>query len=111
MTKHVCAFSGRAAEHGHHATGRGADGRYLDPDLVIPLTRRMHVVEHVALRRSGLDDPTTMSSALLRLRRAGHLFVRLGEHHGEGSVIIPARFVGSVGHMLVGVADELGGEA
>jgi len=105
----VCVFTGRAADHLHHATGRGPDGRYLDADLVVPLARRMHVVEHAALRRSGLDEVTRVSPTVLRLRRAGHLLVRLGEHHGEGSVTLPAPSVRALGRMLGEVADDIEG--
>ena len=107
----VCIFTGRPADHFHHATGRGLDGRYLNADLVVPLVRRMHVVEHAALRRSGLDEATQLSPTVLRLRRAGHLLVRLGEHHGEGSVTLPAPSVRALGEMLNEVADELAGDS
>ena len=109
--KPLCAFTGRVADNGHHATGRGADGRYLDPYLVVPLARGMHVVEHQAWRRLGIDDPEMIAPAILRLRRSGHLWFRLGAHHGSGVVTLPATSVLAHGAMLNDVADELAGDA
>ncbi len=106
----VCAFTGRSADHWHHVTGRGVDGLYLD-DLVFPLARRQHVLEHQAWRRVGLDDATQLPPSVLRLRRAAHLWVRLGAHHGFDLVTLPAPSVLAHGVMMNEVADELAGEA
>jgi hypothetical protein len=103
-----CVFhSERPADHLHHVTGRDADGDYLDPLLVVPLAHRQHVVEHQAWNVAGIGDGAAGSN-VLRLRRVGHLLVRMGEHHGIGFVVLPASFVRQMGLMLHRVADDHG---
>ncbi len=51
---YLCVFVGRRADHLHHPSGRDADGKYLDRDLVIPLARVQHDLEHVALDQTTL---------------------------------------------------------
>jgi hypothetical protein len=70
----------------------------------------MHVVEHSAWRRAGIDDATMIAPSILRLRRVSHLFIRLGDHHGTSVVPLPAPSVLALGAMLSEVADELAGE-
>jgi hypothetical protein len=51
----------------HHVTGRGDDGKYLDPEWAWPLCTSCHNNMHWALRRRQLDRPT--GEADYRLRR------------------------------------------
>jgi hypothetical protein len=99
-------FTSRAAEELHHSTGRDADGRYLDPALVVPLTRRQHVVEHVGWRALGIGEGAGLDPDVLRLRRAAFHLVRLADHHGAGVVALPASFVRELGLMLGQVASR-----
>ena len=102
-----CVFLGRPAEHFHHLTGRGVDGDYLDPALVVPLSLDQHIVEHQAWAVVGIADGEDLDPFILRLRRAGQLLVRLGDHHGDGTATIPTLTVVALGDMLHEVADAL----
>ncbi len=102
-----CPFCGQVADHLHHMTGRDAFGSYLDPGLRVPLTRRCHVVEHQTWRIGGMDDGVGGSPNSLRLLRSGLLLVRLGEHHEDGSVWLPASTVRELGRMQVDISRQL----
>jgi hypothetical protein len=103
-----CPFTGRPAEHLHHLTGCDAEGAYLDLLLVLPLLRRQHVIEHQCWSEEFADGVDTDPN-VLRLRRSGHLFIRLGEHHAGGVVVLPAIAVAEMGRMLNRVADRIAG--
>jgi hypothetical protein len=103
-----CVFLGRLADELHHVTGRDASGAYLDPALVVPLARRQHVVDHTGWRVAGVGEGVDLGPDFLRLARSGLHLVRLGEHHGESVVILPAPFVRELGLMLQRVAANLG---
>jgi hypothetical protein len=103
-----CVFFDRPAEELHHPSGRGTDGQYLDPAFVAPLVCRQHVVEHAAWKVAGVRDGAELSPNFLRLKRSGLLLVRLGEHHGNGLVTLPAWFVLEFGLMLHRIAADLG---
>jgi len=103
-----CVFTGRIADARHHVTGRGADGLYLDPALVVPLARRQHVVEHSGWRVVGIGEGVDVRTDVLRLRRAAFHLVRLGEHHGAGVAMMPATFLRELGLMLHRIAADLG---
>jgi len=102
-----CAFTGQPADELHHPTGRNAAGRYLDPDFVLPTVRRQHNLEHQSwgpsYKETVVDDPD-----VLRLRRTGHLLIRLGEHRTGASVELPAAFAVALGLMLHQIADRSG---
>lgn len=95
-----CVFTGRSADHLHHMTGRGGDGGYLDPELVVPLSRAQHVSDHVCWRVSGIGEGADIPASVLRLRRSGHLLVRLAQHHAPGLVSFPAETLLNLGLML-----------
>lgn len=96
-------FTGAAASDWHHVSGRGPDGHYFDPDLVVPLTRRQHVVEHQLWRAGGIDKAKG-SIRVIRHRRIATLLCRLGRK--EGNVTLPASFFLALGKFLL----EEGGE-
>jgi hypothetical protein len=107
-TDYRCVFLGRLADEMHHVTGRDADGVYLDPALVVPLVRRQHVVEHTGWRVVEVDEGADRCPNFLRLTRTGLHLVRLGQHHGEGAVLLPAPFIRELGMMLQRVATDVG---
>lgn len=101
-------FTGRVADHDHHPTGRGPDGNYFDPLLVVPLSHKQHMTEHVVWRAFDLEDDQ-LPALKLRLLRAGNLLVRLGEYHDGGVVYLPARTVLGYGRLLQSIASEVAG--
>lgn len=102
-----CPFTGEQADELHHLTGKDHSGAYLDPLLVVPLTRDQHVIEHQGWYRTGIGEHETGDLTDLRLRRAGQLLIRLGQHHGERSVTLPAGFLRALGRFLLEVASQL----
>ena len=104
---HLCVFCGRGADHLHHPSGRDADGNYLDPDLVVPLTRVHHDLEHVALNGTLFGDASPHSPDVLRLRRTAHLLLRLVDHIGTETIPLPMSFVGELALMLHRIARDL----
>jgi hypothetical protein len=103
----LCPFVRRPADALHHVSGRAPDGSYFDPALVVPLAHRPHLLEHVAWRVAGIEDSTKAPGIVLRLRRTGHFWVRLGQHHEDGLVELPAPTVCEHGFFLHRIADEL----
>jgi hypothetical protein len=77
----VCRNASR--ERGHHVTGRGADGEYLDAVLKAPLCHDDHELCHEDLRNAGLDRPcqarTLVEQVEYRLRRIALFFARVAE--------------------------------
>jgi hypothetical protein len=102
-----CPFTGEPADQLHHPTGRGADGKYLDQELVVPFILDQHVIEHQAWDRTKIGEDIVANPNWLRLRRTGQLLVRLGEFHGEGTVSLPSPFVRQLGFLLLRVAAEI----
>lgn len=100
-----CVFLGRTAEHFHHTSGRGVDGKYLDPKLVVPTVRHRHVLVHSCWGAVGIGDGVGIDRNVLRLRRNGLLLVQLAEHHGLADIVLPSFFVAELGLMLQQIAD------
>jgi hypothetical protein len=100
-----CPFLGRPADAFHHVTGSGSDAIHLDPPLVVAVSLRAHGAEHVGWRSTGIDDTQGQDQDTLRLRRAAHFLVRLGEHHGDKVVTLPAETVAQLGLLLHRIAD------
>jgi hypothetical protein len=48
---------GHGPLHRHHVTGRGCDGDYLDPELLVGLCWTCHHDVHDILRTIGCDTP------------------------------------------------------
>ena len=103
---HHCVFLGRTADHLHHVTGRDIDGVYLDPHLVVPLARVQHVLEHQCWAPL-FADRVAGNANVLRLRRTGHLLIRLGQHEGNRRVTLPAETILQLGLMLQLIVDDL----
>jgi hypothetical protein len=108
VADHRDVFTGGVADETHHVSARGPDGIYLDPPLVIFLVRYQHVIEHVVQRAAGVGEGADLPPDFLRLTRSGLFLVRLGEHHGDGIVTLPATFVRETGLMLHRVAANIG---
>jgi hypothetical protein len=103
---YACVFTGRVAEHLHHVTGGGADGAYLDVDLVLPLGVVLHNREHQSWG-PRFKEMVDGDRNVLSLRRSGSLHVHVGEHHQDGYVAFPAFYVVQHGLMLHRIADDL----
>lgn len=99
-------FNGRPADELHHITGR-IEGRYPDPDFVVPLTRAEHALEHSLWRAAGIGEESDLPSAVLRLRRASHFFVRLGRRHAGREIVLPDFVVVHHGLSLARISDEI----
>jgi hypothetical protein len=100
-----CLFTGRRAEELHHVTGRGPDGEYLDPDLLVPLTVRQHAVEHQTWTTYLIGEDACRSLPILRLLRAGLLLIRLSETAAD-EIVLPAWFVLELGRFIQRMARE-----
>jgi hypothetical protein len=79
----ACIFCGEPADDDHDITARGADGRYLDPELKSPLCHSCHELCGDDLYTHGLAVPgggsTFLESLELRLARLGVFLGRLAE--------------------------------
>lgn len=106
-THFSCPFTGRPAEQLHHTSGRDADGHYLDPDLVLPLSLVQHNCEHTGWNVAGFGDGARADPNVLRLRRNAHPLLRLADLHRDGLVIVPAFYVEQLAWMLLRIADAL----
>lgn len=91
-------FTGEPAQEWHHCTGRGPDGEYLDPELVVPLTERQHGLEHQMWRATGIDRASG-STRVIRTQRLACLLLRLG--HEKGTVTVPTSFLLGIGNLLL----------
>jgi hypothetical protein len=100
-----CAFLGRRADHLHHVTGTDADGVYLDPLLVVPISAPQHDIEHVGWRALGIGEGAALPPDTLRLLRISHLFIRLGDVDTPTGVL-PTIFLRELGRTLQRVAGE-----
>jgi hypothetical protein len=63
---------GHGPLHRHHVTGRGSDGEYLDPDLLVGLCWPCHHDVHDILRMIGCDNPGSVEPGV-----AGRMMPRL----------------------------------
>jgi hypothetical protein len=105
-SNYYCAFTNRPAEQLHHATGRDSGGNYFDPMLALPLVVVQHNREHQSWGPS-FKDLAEGDPSILRLRRLASLSIRLGEHHRDGYVQLPAFFVVQLGQTLHCIANDL----
>jgi hypothetical protein len=106
-----CLVCGAAGCRGHHPTGRGPDGRYLDPDLTFPSCHDHHELSHDDWRALGIQDCehgqepgqrlAFIERVELRLRRLAATVGRVAEAHPQHKwLAAPAR-------VLKRMADEL----
>lgn len=105
MRAATCLWCGAPSIEGHHLSGRGPDGAYLD-DLIVPLCKSHHDLVHVLLRRLGIDwPPSGMPLLEYRVRRlAVHLDV--STRFGRPFSLVPP--AARSGHdLLVEAADAL----
>jgi hypothetical protein len=73
----ACAACGRQRPlHRHHVTGRGRDGDYLDPGLLVGLCWPCHHDVHDILRTIGCDNPGSIEPGVTG--RMTTRLVRLG---------------------------------
>jgi hypothetical protein len=91
----LCKTDGRttAGCRGHHPTGRGPDGRYLDPNLKLPYCHDHHELSHDDWRALWIDDSerdrqperrlTFIERVERRLRRLAATVGRLAEAHPQ----------------------------
>jgi hypothetical protein len=103
-----CPFTGRTADHLHHAFGRDALGEYFFPSVEVPLGQRLHVVQHQLWGIDGIADGTDADPVVLCLGRGGRLCVHLGEHHDDTATVeLPAVFVREFGRALQQLANDI----
>jgi hypothetical protein len=81
----VCVFCGRPADFRHHWTGRGADGRYLDPELAAWTCHSDHELcgnddwHTLGIYDADPAQTTFLDSLELRLARLGSGLGRVAE--------------------------------
>jgi hypothetical protein len=79
----ACLFCGEPFDDRHDVTGRGGDGCYLDPQLLVALCHSDHELAGDDLRTTGLDAPPAGGTFLelleYRLARIACFLGRLGE--------------------------------
>ncbi len=79
-----CAICGGSVERLHHLTGRGPDGRYLDPELQVGVCHDDHELAHDDLRHDGTDKPLRVvcvfEGVAYRLERVAAFLSRVAEH-------------------------------
>jgi hypothetical protein len=88
-----CLWCGAAGWRGHHPTGRGPDGEYLDPELRLPYCHDHHELSHddwrtLEVHASGRSDEPErglcfIERVALRLRRLAATVGRLAEAHPQ----------------------------
>jgi hypothetical protein len=104
----ICGAHGRRA---HHPTGRGPDGRYLDPELRLPYCHDHHELAHDDWRTLFIEDrelgqepnrPLAFIERVeLRLRRLAATVARLAEAYPQ------YQWLAALAGALKGWADEL----
>lgn len=81
----LCPLCDGPAGKGHHVTGRGADGRYLDPESVLRTCHDDHMLLHDDWNTLGAADGaancdhTFLGSLEVRLTRTAALAGRVAE--------------------------------
>ena len=106
-----CLWCGAGGCRGHHPTGRGPDGRYLDPDLKFPGCHDHHELSHDDWRTLEIDDSERaqepeqrlcfIERVALRLRRLAVTAGRLAETYPQ------AKWLAAGARALKRWADEL----
>jgi hypothetical protein len=80
-----CWACGGPLERKHHPTGRGPDGRYLDPRFRAALCHDDHELIHDGWRAQGFEvveaPLTAVASVELRARRTAATYARLSNEH------------------------------
>jgi hypothetical protein len=106
-----CLLCPEPADDPHHLTGRGHDGRYLDPQLVVPLCHSHHELAEDDLRAPGLVAPatasTTIESVAVRLQRSAIFLGRVIQCLAECLPGELGRFLAHFARSLQNWADDL----
>ena len=95
---------------GHHVLGRGVDGDYVKPEILIPLCQREGGTCHQGgvhrlFRAAGVEGPMEATNGVLILRIATTLgWLSVGR---TGDLVIPCAFVADVADVLGGIGREL----
>jgi hypothetical protein len=95
---------------GHHVLGRGADGRYVEPEILIPLCQREGGTCHQGgvhrlLRAAGVEGPMEATYGVIVLRIAATLgWLSIGR---TGDLLIPCTFVADLADVLGGIGRDL----
>jgi hypothetical protein len=103
-----CVFLGQIAEHLHHSSWRDADGKYIYPDLVLPVARSQHGIIHKVGNSKGFGEDSELPSLALAHYRISQELDLLGRHHGDGTVTFPAFYVVELGRVHLHVAEQFG---
>ena len=77
MNGEFCAYCGRPATERDHPSGKGTDGRYLDPSLWLPCCRRCNMLGVDLWRAVGLVEIDGRSPHAVRMGRLGLALARL----------------------------------
>jgi hypothetical protein len=91
----------------HHLLGRGADGRYVEPELLIPLCQPddHQLGVHAVLKAAGVDGPMGATPGVI-VGRVACAFGWLAWDR-QGDITLPGEFLASVADVLGGVGRAL----
>lgn len=95
---------------GHHVLGRGADGRYVQPEILVPLCQREGATCHQGgvhrlLVAAGVEGPMEATHGVLVLRIATALgWLSIGR---SGELLVPCGFVADVAEVLGVIGRDL----
>ena len=104
-----CGYVG-AGVGGHHVRGRGADGRYVAPEILIPLCQREGATCHQGgihrlLQTAGVDGPMQATHGVLIVRIATTLgWLSIGR---SGDLVVPCAFLADLADVLGRIGRDL----
>lgn len=104
-----CGYCGPGVG-GHHVLGRGADGNYVQPEILLSLCQREGGTCHQGgihrlLRAAGVEGPMPATHGVLVLRIAATLgWLSIGR---SGDLLIPCTFVADLADVLGEVGRDL----
>jgi hypothetical protein len=103
---HRCRYQGPGVAR-HHVLGRGADGEYIQPELLLALCQpECHQAGvHRVLQAAGLDGPKPATPGVLISRIACNL-AWLGWDR-RGCVTLPAELLAGLAEVLGPIGREL----
>ena len=93
--------------HLHHVLGKGGDGRYVKPEIVVPFCQpdchKMGI--HAVLRSARLEGPMEATPGVL-VGRVGATLGWIGGQ-GRGDVVLPAKFLCELAEVLGPISRDL----